>query len=240
MKRERVLVLVVAATFFFVATANLQGQPVDPEAVELSPAVTATEKEENPLSAWICLRAEVNKDWKAVGRYTEVFLTKGRLVPADIYYYDVGNTSYQELGFCVGYKAFSALGLNFWALPYYVIAEDSQYFGPCFWIEGGWGRWRFNSLPMYYLPLESEGTEQFSTCTTFLNYKVNDWLQVGVGGNVSWANIGDDEWKWRVGPNIVIKDPIGILPGGVGDLNLRFTWDQDEEVMLRIQKTFTF
>ncbi len=239
MRKERVFVLMVIATFFFVVTTNAQDQPKD-ELTNLDSAVITAGPEENPLSAWICLRTEVNKDWKAVGRYTEVFLAKGKLVPADIYYYDVGDSSYQELGFCVGYKAFSVLGLNFWALPYYVVAEDSQYFGPCFWIEGGWGRWRFNSLPMYYLPLESEGTEQFSTLTTSLNYKINDWLQVGVGGNASWANVGDDEWTWRVGPNIVIKDPIGILPGGVGDFNLQLTWDQDGEEMLRIQKTFTF
>lgn len=227
------LVLVVVWLVVLCLIANAQEQP----AVGGDTAVTVAE--ENPLSAWICLRAEVDKHWNAVGRYAEVFLTRGNLVPADIYYYDVGDTGYQEVGFCIGYKVGSLSGLNFWALPYFVIAEDSHYWGPCTLVQGSWGRWVFQALPMVYVPLESEGISQFASCTNYLDYRLNDWLEVGIGGTVYWADTGGEEWQWKVGPNIIIKDPIKLF-GGTGDINLRATWDQDGEFMLRVQKTFSF
>lgn len=240
--KKRVVFLSVLVVVWLVVLClfvNAQEQPaVGENPGKVEPVVVA--KEETPLSAWICFRAEVDKHWDANFRYTEVFLTKGNLVPADIYYYDVGDSSYQELGFCVGHKTFSILGVSFWALPYYVITEDSQYFGPCFWVQGSWKRWIFNSLPMYYIPLEDEGIRQFSTCNTYLDYRVNDWLEVGVGGTVYWADTEDDQWKWKLGPNIIIKDPIKLLPGGIGDFNLRFTWDEQGDVAWMLQKTFTF
>ncbi len=93
---------------------------------------------------------------------------------------------------------------------------------------------------MFYFPLEKGGMEQFTTCDTYLNYEINKWLQVGVGGNVSWINTDENEWSWKLGPNITIKDPIQILPGGKGDFTIRTTWDQDGEWRLFLRKTFTF
>lgn len=233
--------LVLVVVIFCLVGANAQEQAVavdgDPGKAEL--AVVA--KEENPLSAWICLRAEVDKNFDAIGRYTEVFMVRGNWVPADIYYYDDGDpSSYEEVGFCVGYNLGKLAGFSFWGLPYYVIASDSQYFGPAVLVQGSWGRWVFQALPMVYIPLESEGVSQFLSCTNYLDYKINDWLEVGVGGTAYWADVGNEEWQWRIGPNIIIKDPIKLFPGGIGDINLRATWDQDGAFMLRIQKTFSF
>lgn len=239
--RKRVVLLSVLVAVWLVALcliANAEEKPAVNENRKIEPVVAA--KEENPLSAWICFRAEVDKHWNAVGRYAEVSLIKGNWVPADIYYYDVGDTSYEEVGFCTGYKIGSLLGLNFYALPYYVIGSDAQYFGPCVLTHGSWGRWIFHSLPMVYIPLESEGIDQISVCTTYLDYRITDWLEAGIGGTAYWADIGDEEWQWKIGPNIIIKDPVKLFPGGIGDINLRATWDQDGEFLLRVQKTFSF
>lgn len=234
--------MVVAIMFSLFATVNAQSNRLE-ELLGIdssTPSILPSEKVENPLSAWIRLDINLQRGRNAVGRCAEVFLTKGDFAPFDIYYFDTGDGSYQETGITVGFKAFNAFGLDFWALPYFVAASDSEYFGPCLWINGGWGRWKFNSLPMYYIPLGREGTRQFTTCNTYLNYEINKWLQIGVGGNAYWADTGKDEWSWRLGPNMKIKDPFTILPGGKGDFTIRTTWDQDGEWALFLQKTFTF
>jgi len=171
--------MIVAIAFFFVGVAGTQAQE--------------QRLEENPLSAWICLQTEMERGDHAVSRYSEVFLTKGDFVPLDLYYYDSGDNSYQEVGISVGHKMFSFHGLEFWALPYFVVATDSEYVALCVWLNGDWEKWAFTSLAMYYSPIEKEGVEQFNTFNTSLNYKVNDWLQAGLGGNLSWVNGRDEE-----------------------------------------------
>jgi len=193
-------------------------------------------EEDDPLSAWVRLDTNLFHGKKATGRCAEIFLTKGDLSPIDMYYFDSGDGLYQEVGITAGVKAFKAFGLDFWALPYFVAATDADYFGPCLWINGGWGKIKFNSLPMFYVPLEKKGTEQFTTCDTYLNYEITDNIQLGVGGNAYWS----DEWSWRIGPNLKIKDPFSVLPGGSGDFTVRATWDRHGEWRLFLQKTFTF
>lgn len=218
--------MIVAIMIFFVAETNAKQELL----LDDSP----------PLSAWLCLQAELERGGDAVSRYYEVFLTKGNFVPMDLYYYDSGDNSYQEVGISIGHKAFSVCGLDFWALPYFVVATDSEYLAPCFWINGDWEKWEFCSLAMYYSPLEKEGVEQFNTFNTYLNYKVTDWFHAGLGGNLSWVNGRDEEWHLRLGPNFTIKDPINIMPGGKGDLHIRFTWGEKEDWRFFLRKTFSF
>ena len=135
--------MIVVAAFFFMAVAETEAQE--------------QQLEENPLSAWICLQAELERGDHAVSRYKEVFLTKGDFVPLDLYYYDSGDNSYQEVGISVGHKMFAFRGLEFWALPYFVVATDSEYIAPCVWLNGDWKKWTFTSLAMYYSPIEKEG-----------------------------------------------------------------------------------
>lgn len=192
-----------------------------------------------PLSAWICLRTQLDKDKSVVQRYSEVLLTKGDFTPFDVYYFDTGDVSYREIGLGIGHKLFKVkpLGVDLWLLPYYIIATDSDYIGPCFLVQGYWGKWSLSSLPIYYLPLSKKGIRQFSTCFSFLDYKFSNQLELGVGGSAYWAS---GKWQWLFGPNIVIKDLIPILPGGTGDFNLCPATNQDKELTVQIQKTFTF
>lgn len=233
------LAFAIIANLMVVASSFGQDQQQAPKIKDVS----ILDDSGGGFSADAFLRLRTDR-WNIVSREAEVRMASGDNM-LTVYGQDTGNLRrYQEAGAGIGRKLLDVGGLELWFLASFVGSTQGDYAVPTILFKGKWEKWACSSLFRYSVPLNGRGNEHFDTVDSYLNYNLNEWLQVGIGGQFSWINEEDsktqeDDLVWRVGPNFTLKNPIELF-GGTGWINIRPAYESSTDWSILFQPVFSF